>query len=56
MVIEDYASYTGLEALGVSGFFGVFDGHGGIDAAKFVETQLPTTVAARLGKGASVRH
>ena len=27
-------------------FFGIYDGHGGVEAAKFVEAQLPLTIGS----------
>jgi serine/threonine protein phosphatase PrpC len=35
-------------------FFGVYDGHGGVDAAKFVEAQLPFLVGSQPAFAANV--
>eukprot|EP00042_Codosiga_hollandica_P025599 m.115477 g.115477 ORF g.115477 m.115477 type:complete len:433 (+) comp51918_c0_seq2:175-1473(+) len=42
--IPDVNTLYNLTGFGNQSYFGVFDGHGGVDAAKFVEAQLHHTV------------
>lgn len=46
IVVEDFNAFLGLEGMPPQAFFGVYDGHGGVDAAEHAESQLPGAIAA----------
>lgn len=46
IVIEDFNAFVGLDGMPPQAFFGVYDGHGGVDAAEHAESQLPAAIAA----------
>lgn len=45
-VIEDFNAYLNKPNTSRRAFFGVYDGHGGVEAAKFVEAQLPYNIGS----------
>lgn len=53
IVVEDLNAFLGLEGLPAQAFFGVYDGHGGVDAAEHAESQLPGAIAAHADFGAN---
>merc|ERR1712063_148824 len=53
--MEDAHKYVdGFNDEPTTGFFGVYDGHGGVEAANFVEEHLHTNIASNMNKGLGV--
>jgi protein phosphatase 1E len=46
IVVEDFNAFMGLEGMPPQAMFGVYDGHGGLEAAEHVGSQLPSAIAA----------